>query len=44
MVVALTDVEIAVSGVSAGSAIWTHDRDVERINTVLPELQRYQPA
>ena len=41
MTAALTDVEIAVSAVSAGAALWTRDSDFERIGQVLPELRRY---
>jgi predicted nucleic acid-binding protein len=44
MVVALTDVEIAVSAVSAGATVWTHDSDFERIRRVTPQLQLYEPA
>ena len=44
MTVALTDIEIAVSAISADAAVWTHDGDFERLGQVLPELRRYQPA
>lgn len=44
MTVALTDIEIAVSAVSADAAVWTRNSDFERIGHVLPELRRYEPA
>jgi predicted nucleic acid-binding protein len=44
MPVPLTDLEIAVSAVTAGAHVWTSDRDFERIAPILSDLQRYQPA
>jgi predicted nucleic acid-binding protein len=44
MMVALTDIEIAVSAVSAGAAVWTHDNDFQRISRVVPVLQLFQPT
>lgn len=37
--VPLTDIEIAVSATAAEAALWTNDRDFERIQEVLPDLE-----
>ncbi len=39
----LTDVLIAVAAARAQAAVWTRDRDFERIREVLPELELYEP-
>lgn len=41
--VPLTDIEIAVAAVEADAALWTRDRDFERIAAVLSELRRHEP-
>lgn len=39
----LTDVLIAVAALEVGAAVWSLDRDFERIRRVLPELTLYRP-
>jgi predicted nucleic acid-binding protein len=41
--VALTDIEIAVAAVDAGAALWTRDRDFDRVGAVLKDLRRFEP-
>lgn len=40
--VALTDIQIAVCGASAGASVWSFDSDFERIARAMPELRLYQ--
>lgn len=39
----LTDVEIAVAAVRADAAVWTRDRDFDRLPPVLGDLRRHDP-
>ncbi|HYP55815.1 MAG TPA: PIN domain-containing protein [Solirubrobacterales bacterium] len=40
----LTDLAIAVAAARADHALWSFDSDFERIRTVLPELDLYDPS
>jgi predicted nucleic acid-binding protein len=41
--IALTDIEIAVAAVDSSSRLWTRDSDFQRVRTVLPALQLFDP-
>lgn len=42
--VPLVDLVLATAGMRAGAALWTRDRDFERIREIFPQLELYEPV